>query len=213
MALGVASKGNERSDRQSSVQYLCVLGGRQDLCVPKACGSETTDSPTADSSAPCLPAPWTNVSNTRSHIRWNPASIRLSGSFRRPARRLACSDRDSCSGEKRWKRSTPGVGLQRRRNPGPLQCYNAGHNLRGATIHGPSLLDSRVLGSCLVGDALHHVRVPLEVLETTAKLRRHGRAVPFANLHHHNTQDAGPGEFVDGRPTGRYPSSTAGLVL
>src|SRR5215469_10891246 len=81
--------------------------------------------------------------------------------------------RDACVGEKRWKRSIPGVGLQRRRNAGPLQCYNSGHNLPGATLHGPSLLDSRILGSCLVGDALHHVRVPLEILESTAELGRY----------------------------------------
>ena len=61
--------------------------------------------------------------------------------------------------------------------PGPVQCYNSGHNLPGATLHGPSLLDSRILGSCVAGDALHHVRVPLEALER-AQLRR---ALPFAD--------------------------------
>ena len=160
------SKGNEHSDRQSSVQYFCVLVGRQDICLPKACGSETADSPTADSSVACPSAPRTNVSNARSHLRWNPSSICISGSFRRPARCLACSDCNSRIDEKRSKRSTLGVGLQRRRNPGPVQCYSSGHNLPGATLHGPGLLDSRFLGSCVVGDALHHVRVPLEELES-----------------------------------------------
>jgi hypothetical protein len=62
------------------------------------------------------------------------------------------------------------VGLQRRRNPGPVQCYNSGHNLPSAALHGTSLLDSRILGSCVAGDALHHIRVPLEALER-AELR------------------------------------------
>jgi len=42
-----------------------------------------------------------------------------------------------------------------------------------------NLLDSRILGSCVVGDALHHVRVPLEALEITVEKTTHwilGRA-------------------------------------
>src|SRR6266850_4466098 len=32
-------------------------------------------------------------------------------------------------------------------------------------IYGSSLLDSRVLGSCTIGDALHHVHYSVEVLD------------------------------------------------
>ena len=53
-----------------------------------------------------------------------------------------------------------------------LFSANSGHNLPGATLHGPSLLDSRILGSCVAGDALHHVRVPLEALERAQFRRR-----------------------------------------
>jgi len=54
------------------------------------------------------------------------------------------------------------------KDPGPVHCYNSGNNLPGATLHGASLLDSRILGSCVVGNAPHHVRVLLEPLEKTA---------------------------------------------
>ena len=162
-------RANEHSGHQSSVQYFCFLDCRQDLCLPKTCGSEPADSLTADSSAARIQASRTNVSNTRRHLCRNPFSVRISGSFRRPARRSAGSDRDSCFGKKRRERSVLGVGVQRRRNARPLRCYNSSDNLPGATSHGPSLLDSRILGSCVVGDALHHVRVPFEVLEETAR--------------------------------------------
>ena len=99
-----------------------------------------------------------------------PPRFAYPAAFVRPARRLACFDRDSCLGEKCSERTIPRVGLQRRRNAGPLQCYNARNNLPGATLHGPSLLDSRILGSCVVGNALHYVRVPLEILEATARI-------------------------------------------
>src|SRR5215472_3942366 len=165
MALKVGSNGNEHSDRQSSVQYLRVLADRQDLCFSKACGPETANPSTTDSSVAFLSTPRTDVSGIRSHLRWNPSSIHLSSSFRGPTRRLACSDRDSCVGEKRFERPNPGVGLQRRRNPGSLRCYSSGHNLSSATLHRSSLLDSCILGSRLVGDALHYFRFPFETLE------------------------------------------------
>src|SRR5262249_27541405 len=158
-------RADEYPDCQSSLQHVCFLGRRQDLCLPKTRGSETAVSLAADPSAARISAPRTHVSNTGCHLCRNTSSICVSSSFRRPARRRARASRDSCFGEKLPGRSTRGVGFQCGRNAGPAECYHSGHHLSGATVHGSSLLDSGILGSCVVGDALPHVRVPLEVLE------------------------------------------------
>jgi hypothetical protein len=41
----------------------------------------------------------------------------------------------------------------------------AGYNLWGQCVHGSRVLDTRILGSCAIGDALHYVPGASQILE------------------------------------------------
>jgi len=56
--------------------------------------------------------------------------------------------------------------LQRGRSIGLADSNSAGNRLRRTAIHGCSVLDTRALGSRLVGDALHHIRGADQALDT-----------------------------------------------
>lgn len=91
---------NEHSHSRSSVQYLCVRGCRQGVRLAETPRTQAAGRSTADSSAPLVSAPLTNVPRARSHVRRNPSAIRLSGSVRRPACCLASHSGDSGCGQK-----------------------------------------------------------------------------------------------------------------
>src|SRR5262245_46020060 len=48
---------------------------------------------------------------------------------------------------------------------GPARRDCTGNDLRSISVPGPSLLDSRVLGSCTIGNALRYVHYSCEVLD------------------------------------------------
>lgn len=53
--------------------------------------------------------------------------------------------------------------LQRGRNGGPGRSHSAGDNAWSSGLYGPGVLDTRVLGSCITGDALHHLHCSRQV--------------------------------------------------
>src|SRR5439155_3333894 len=146
---------DEHTHSQSSVQHPGVLDRCKALCLSETRYPETSDRCAADPSAAFIPTPRTDVPGARSHLRWNPFSICLSCSTRRFAGRSASRGCDSGRGERR--RSASSLDLQPGGNGGSSRSHSTGYNLWSIGVYGPCLLDTRVLGSCSVGDALHHL--------------------------------------------------------
>ena len=67
------------------------------------------------------------------------------------------------------------------RNGGPDSRDNTGHNLSGIGVYGPSLLDTRVLGSGTAGDTLHCPCCSLEALDGRSSERTF-KELNFASL-------------------------------
>src|SRR5260370_12566388 len=124
---------------------------------PKLPGAEAQDRSIADSFAPCISTPRADVFSSRSDLCWNPSAIRLSGSIRRPACCFASSGGHSGSGESCPEWPAACLDFQRGRNRRLDRSFSFSYKLWGAAVHGPSLLDSCVLGSCFIGDYLHHL--------------------------------------------------------
>ena len=55
--------------------------------------------------------------------------------------------------------------LQRGGIAGSARSHCTSNRLWSIGLHGSSLLDPRVLGSCTIGHALHHVYYSVEVLD------------------------------------------------
>jgi hypothetical protein len=135
------------------------------MCRPKACGSETADSPAADSSVACSPAPWMfpTPGATYAGIPTRCAYPAAFGDL------LAALLIAILALVRNLQALDSSFGSSTSKEPWTCSMLWLWPRLPGATLHGPSLVDSRVLGSCAAGDALHHFRIPLEALESAAK--------------------------------------------
>src|SRR5437867_7859700 len=91
--------------------------------------------------------------------------ICLSGCIRRLACRFPCSGRDSGCTSKHTRCSAARMDFQCGRNAGPACRDNTGYNLWCIGVYGPSLLDTRILGSGPAGDTLHCPCCCLEALD------------------------------------------------
>jgi hypothetical protein len=93
------------------------------------------------------------------------SAICLPGSIRRLACRFSCSGGDSGCTPKHTRCSAARMDFQRGRNGGSDCRDNTGYNLWCVGVYGPSLLDTRVLGSGPAGDTLYCVCFYLEALD------------------------------------------------
>jgi hypothetical protein len=123
-----------------------------------------------------------NVFNSRSDLSRLAATVCLSGSigglayrgfgFRRYLFRFSQFDR----------RSAFGLGLQCVWLNRFARCDHSGDHLQRASVHGTSLLDSCVLGTCSAGHSLHNVSYPDQILERSSMSLLEGEERPLLRL-------------------------------